>query len=625
MAAAAPPSDEECPVCHDDFTDPKILPCTHLVCRKCVMSWLRKGGNQAGCPLCRASILPQGASIQDVAALVDDLPTDIITKAAVESRRVLNEKHVCVCDGTTKATSLCMQCRITFCPGCVKAHKMIPATREHDIKQIAALTVDKLAASYQSSCAVHPGRQVEQFCSSHQELICLNCSTSTHRRCPDVEGIAGAAMVKRQRLKEQEKELESKRGEIQTQVCQLDIAAADGLAKFKAMKDKVKTTFDELRNILDKRCRDATADIQKKEDEFLKENKSQKSDLEKQQARSAALCSTVSRLASASDDPLLAMLVKLKSRLEEAELLCMLNDDVRQKGSAAGIGDFFFDPQSSTRLKILIAEYGQTRDPKQLQSTSSFDAVAWRGAHITFPGTSVTTMVEEEIERKSQEVTETNSKLEPYKLRLLLAMGFQIEAGKRHERLKLEINVKKNCIVFHGLLKDVKESQVEMYEMLQAVTHDKITDMSDMQKKLLDSKETKPFIVQKFKADKIAAVWEIRPKGEVYVHAFNDPNLVKAIHIIKKSVPEHVCQLNPESAQLLISQDWKSLVNRQISAHPGLLLIAPSHDNQQVFIACTDNIMHGVVEDIEMFLRENTIYSQGPYAYGGSSRQLPKF
>ncbi|XP_070211879.1 protein mono-ADP-ribosyltransferase PARP14-like isoform X1 [Littorina saxatilis] len=222
----------------------------------------------------------------------------------------------------------------------------------------------------------------------------------------------------------------------------------------------------------------------------------------------------------------------------------------------------------------------------------------------------VASKVEEEIERKSQEVTETNSKLEPYKLRLLLAMGFQIEAGKRHEGLRIDINIRNNSIVFQGLLKDVKESQVEMYETLQAVTREKITEMSDMQKKLLDSKETKPYIVQKFKADKIAAVWEIGQKGEVMVHAFNDKNLVKAVHIIKKSVPEHVCQLNPESAQLLISQDWKSLVNRQISAHPGLLLIAPSHDNQQVFIACTDNIMHGVVEDIEMFLRENTIYSQ---------------
>ncbi|XP_070212667.1 transcription intermediary factor 1-beta-like [Littorina saxatilis] len=366
MAAAAPPSDEECPVCHDDFTDPKILPCTHLVCRKCVLSWLHTGGNQAGCPLCRASILPHGCSGQDVAALVDDLPTDIITKAAVESRRVLNEKHVCVCDGTTKATSFCMQCSIKFCPSCCKVHKMIPATREHEIKQIATLTVDKLAASYQSSCAVHPGRPVEQFCSSHQELICLNCSTSTHRRCPDVEGIAGAAMVKRQRLKEQEKELEGKKDELQLQVCQLDIAAADGLTTFKAMKDNVKSTFDELRNILDKRCRDATAEIQNKQDEFLQDNKSQKSDLEKKRARSAALCSTVSRLASASDDPLLAMLVKLKSRLEDAELLSRHND-VRQEVSAAGIGDFFFDPQSSAHLKKQIAEYGQMRDPKQPQ------------------------------------------------------------------------------------------------------------------------------------------------------------------------------------------------------------------------------------------------------------------
>ncbi|KAK7098331.1 transcription intermediary factor 1-beta-like isoform X2 [Littorina saxatilis] len=384
MAAAAPPSEEECPVCHDDFTDPKILPCTHLVCRKCVLSWLHKGGNQAGCPLCRASILPQGSSGQDVAALVDDLPTDIITKAAVESRRVLNEKHVCVCDSTTKATSFCMQCSIKFCPACVKIHNVIPTTKEHKIEQISALTVDKLAASYQSSCAVHPGRPVEQFCSSHQELICINCSTSTHRRCLDVEGIAGAAEAKRQKLKEQAKELEGKMDEIQTQILQLDNAAADGLMKFKAMKDNVKTTFDKLRCILNKRCRDATAEIQKKEDEFLKDNKSQKSDLEKTRARSAALCSTVSRIVSASDDPLLAMLVKLKSRLEDAEDLCMQNDAVRRKVGSAEFVDFFFDPQSSASLHDLIAGYGQLRDLK-LQEPMLMRAPRWLWWKMRYP------------------------------------------------------------------------------------------------------------------------------------------------------------------------------------------------------------------------------------------------
>ena len=217
---------------------------------------------------------------------------------------------------------------------------------------------------------------------------------------------------------------------------------------------------------------------------------------------------------------------------------------------------------------------------------------------------------EEEIERRNMEVTEVNSKLQLYQLRLLQAFAFHIEAGKRHDGLKIDIQCKKNCIVFHGMAKDVKEAQIEMYELLQMVKSGKITDMSDIQRKLLENKEMKPYIVQKFKNDKISAIWEAGQQDEISVFAFDDKSLVRAIHIIKTSVPEHVCHLSPESSELLSCQDWKHLISHFTSTNPGALLIAPSHDHQQVFIACMDSIMHGVVEDVERFLEENTIYSQ---------------
>lgn len=217
---------------------------------------------------------------------------------------------------------------------------------------------------------------------------------------------------------------------------------------------------------------------------------------------------------------------------------------------------------------------------------------------------------EEEIERKNQEITDTNNKVPPHQLRLLLALSFQVEAGKRYEGLRIDIQLKKNCIVFHGLIKDVKQAQLDMYELLQTMKTSKLNGISDMQKKVLESKETRVYIVQKFKSEPISAVWELGQKDEVDVFAFDDAPLVKAVHIIKKSVPEHVCQLSPESSELLSCHDWGSLVSRLTSAHPGVLLIAPSHDNQQLFITGTDCIMHGIMEEVENFLQENTVYSQ---------------
>nr|KAG5712429.1 hypothetical protein BaRGS_011403 [Batillaria attramentaria] len=46
----------ECPVCHEEFSQPKILPCAHLLCRDCLVTWLKSEG-EAECPLCRCAIV----------------------------------------------------------------------------------------------------------------------------------------------------------------------------------------------------------------------------------------------------------------------------------------------------------------------------------------------------------------------------------------------------------------------------------------------------------------------------------------------------------------------------------------------------------------------------------------
>ena len=115
MASASPLTDEEteCPVCSHDFTEPKLLPCCHTICKKCVVSWLATGG-QGGCPLCRAPILPSGPGEgEDVALAVEKLPTDLVALSLVDSKKALSGPLVCsYCeDKSRRVTSFCVQCR----------------------------------------------------------------------------------------------------------------------------------------------------------------------------------------------------------------------------------------------------------------------------------------------------------------------------------------------------------------------------------------------------------------------------------------------------------------------------------------------------------------------------------
>src|ERR1051325_4946098 len=45
----------ECPICKESLTEPKVLPCIHTFCLKCLLTYGKdkKPGDMVPCPLCR--------------------------------------------------------------------------------------------------------------------------------------------------------------------------------------------------------------------------------------------------------------------------------------------------------------------------------------------------------------------------------------------------------------------------------------------------------------------------------------------------------------------------------------------------------------------------------------------
>lgn len=215
--------DLQCPVCTNTFTNPKILPCNHLACRGCLLSRLEKEGTQAGCPLCKATILSSAKKGQGqgrLASAVDSLPTDWITTALVDNQRILAGPHVCaMCENNVTATSYCFACRVKLCPTCTSYHEKLPGTKEHNLGQLSKLTEKQLAANRQATCNNHANRPAEMYCSSHHQLICMECCTTNHRRCAEVKAIAEAANEKRSELKQRSQKLKAKGEGLGSQVC----------------------------------------------------------------------------------------------------------------------------------------------------------------------------------------------------------------------------------------------------------------------------------------------------------------------------------------------------------------------------------------------------------------------
>ena len=45
-----------CPLCHDMFQNPRLLPCLHTFCRRCLENLVVPRSNILSCPSCRTDV-----------------------------------------------------------------------------------------------------------------------------------------------------------------------------------------------------------------------------------------------------------------------------------------------------------------------------------------------------------------------------------------------------------------------------------------------------------------------------------------------------------------------------------------------------------------------------------------
>ena len=161
------PNEEECSVCHEQFTEPKLLPCGHLLCRHCLLSWL-KSQAEAKCPVCRCAIVdPEERGSKSLEDIADGFPTDLAMAALVEADRLLNKGHNCsVCEDVA-ATSFCLNCGDMLCNMCKKVHGKMSATRHHTLEDLSSLTPDKIAVNRPCHLCSPCRRNLQALLSTH--------------------------------------------------------------------------------------------------------------------------------------------------------------------------------------------------------------------------------------------------------------------------------------------------------------------------------------------------------------------------------------------------------------------------------------------------------------------------
>ncbi|CAL8349160.1 unnamed protein product [Arctogadus glacialis] len=127
-----------CSICLDHYHNPKVLPCLHTFCEKCLQNYIPPQSLTLSCPVCRqTSILPE----KGVSALQNNF-------------FITNLMDVLQRD-----------------PECASRHEASSGLE----------SVSPVAPAQPLSCPNHEGKVMEYYCESCETAMCLECTEGEHR------------------------------------------------------------------------------------------------------------------------------------------------------------------------------------------------------------------------------------------------------------------------------------------------------------------------------------------------------------------------------------------------------------------------------------------------------------
>jgi len=180
----------KCSICVDTFIDPKVLPCVHTFCLKCLESCdkAQPPETKLACPLCRCEwTIPEGG--------VACLPTNYFVQKILEIEHItaVNSKQI-LCESCEKeersddegeasvseASVYCLDCQQHFFRQCHKAHGKMRFNKSHKVIKPGSLESDGLMKMTLSFCDKHTDEPVKHYCLDCQLVICLSCYVEDH-------------------------------------------------------------------------------------------------------------------------------------------------------------------------------------------------------------------------------------------------------------------------------------------------------------------------------------------------------------------------------------------------------------------------------------------------------------
>ena len=179
----------KCPICLEDYKDPKSLPCLHTFCLDCLRSHSRGKliGDELLCPVCRSSCrIPEaGITAFPLNFFVNDLLYAQNTAKSATDELLLCEMCFEWSEGDTtdirQATKYCVDCSQYVCEKCSKFHIKMK-TGAHLVVPVGEEIGKELIQSCKRHCKQHKDERVKLYCYDCKTSLCSMCAVLTHKQ-----------------------------------------------------------------------------------------------------------------------------------------------------------------------------------------------------------------------------------------------------------------------------------------------------------------------------------------------------------------------------------------------------------------------------------------------------------
>ena len=312
-----------CAICHEHYTDPKVLSCCHYYCKECIHRLaLRTGLDKPfSCPECRKdTTLPQGNVDNLQAAFFVNRMKNVHSKLERATGKV--EAKCEMCSRASKAEGFCRQCVMFVCAECVKQHHIMRVFAGHRISSLEELKEGGARAILTqepalSMCKLHK-EPMKIYCFDCSCLICRDCSIKDHLG-HNYEFITVAGPATKKKLTQQLEPLKKLRATPSHAVQEVQAAKSEVKAQTHSVIGHVERSFDEIHQILEQCKQELIAEAMEKEAFKLERLSDQEKGLSTISAEAQSVTDyTAQCVEHSADDEIMCMHAELQSLIDTA-------------------------------------------------------------------------------------------------------------------------------------------------------------------------------------------------------------------------------------------------------------------------------------------------------------------